>query len=528
VFSEELKAKWIEIGGWYQTSTDTDGWSTSKETEFVTAYAHAHNPDEDMAESIAYYILMPNRLESRSPEKYAFIRDYIMNGEIYMAQIREDLTFEVYNLYPDYKYPGRIVGVDVQVAGAPEEDKVVTVTITLDTHGDPTFGASSGFMRISSDQDTFYDLWVAPIDDTMSILQGSFVVSKEARSGYWRNEQITLYDPVGNQRFSGVDNFGWKLYVDNPLEDLEEPQYVQDSIYVEMEPGELEGRPVTYVHVKFKAIDNVGIGKVYCAMANNTTDGYRLEEYGTFDNETGEGVITFVFTEFRQSGEYAVNCLIVVDLAGNGSVYDFFADGTGAGYPATFTYYSENSDYEAPVLDVNRITVTARPTHPECPNGETVVNITYYAKDNAAGLDLVYFRLLDPMGNTHGEYHYHENFYTIFFEGDPTVWKKYEIHIILPEGSAPGKWGVLEICLSDKAGNSETFNFLEIIHFQVSSTNMQAVMDSGSGIGSSSMDTLATDLYNTTYTSLVCPDYLQMLPRSKKLLCRSWRLRCYG
>ena len=115
--------------------------------------------------------------------------------------------------------------------------------------------------------------------------------------------------------------------------------------------------------------------------------------------------------------------------------------------------------------------LTATPTHPENPNGETVVHIEYYVKDNASGLGSVSYRLLDPLGNTHFEYHYHENYYTMYFEGDPTVWKKYEINVILPEGSVPGKWGLLEIHLEDKAGNFITYNFLEILHFQVASNN---------------------------------------------------------
>ena len=523
VFSEELKAQWIEIGGWYQTTTDSDAWSTSKETEFVTAYAHAHNPNEDMAESIAYYILMPDRLESRSPEKYAFIRDYIMNGEIYMSQIREDLTFEVYNLYPDYNYPGRIVGVDVHVSGAPEEDKLVTVTISLDTHGDPTFGASGGYMRIFSDADTYFDLWVSPIDETMSVLQGSVTVSKYAFSGYWHNEQISLYDAAGNPRFVGVDNFGWKLYINNPLADLECPQYEKDSMYVEMELGEIDGRQVTYIHIKFKATDNIRIDTVMCSFACNTSDGYRIDSYGSINNETGEGIITCIFTEYMHSGEYSINFLSLVDSAGNRSNYYFYADGTGDGYPTLFYYNSENSDYEAPELDVNNITITATPTHPDNPNGETLVKITYYVRDNASGLGTVYFMLLDPLGRTFGEYHYHENFYAMFFNGDPTEWRKYEVSIILPEGSAPGKWGLLEFHLYDKAGNFEAYNFLEIIHFQVSTSNEQTEMDSEYSVESSSVAAVATDLRNTTYTSLVYPDYLQTLPCGKKFLCRNWK-----
>lgn len=467
LFSDELKAEWIKIGGWYQTSKTESKWTTSKETEFVTAYSHDINPDEDMAESVAYYILMPDRLESRAPEKYAFIRDYIMNGEIYMAKIREDLTFEVYNLYPDYAYPGRIVGVDIDVKGAPEEDKLVTITLKLDTGGNPLYGASSGFVRIYSELDTYYDMWFAPVDGDNSILSGYITISKYAYNGYWYTDSISLYDSNGNARFSGIDNFGWKLYINNPLFDSELPQYVKDSMYVVMEKGELDGHDVTYVHVKFKATDNIGIASVYCEIANNTTNGYRMDAWGTFNNETGEGTITYLFTEFTQSGEYSINHLCLVDFGKNQSRYNFYSDGTGAGKAVTFNYYSEHSDYEPPEINLNNIIVNAYPTHPEAPNGETLVTIDYFARDNASGLGLCSFQLLDPIGNTHMEYHYHENFYTEVFNGNATEWKAYRISIILPEGSAPGTWGLFEIYVCDKAGNFRHYNFLEIVHFVI-------------------------------------------------------------
>ena len=54
-----------------------------------------------------------------------------MHGTRYISQIREDLTFEVYNLYPDYVYPGRSIRIDIQVEGEPEEDKLVKVEIEL-------------------------------------------------------------------------------------------------------------------------------------------------------------------------------------------------------------------------------------------------------------------------------------------------------------------------------------------------------------------------------------------------------------
>ncbi|HEY5801340.1 MAG TPA: hypothetical protein VIT92_14040, partial [Burkholderiaceae bacterium] len=85
LFDDKLKRAWVELGGWYENRADPNGWSTTKTTEFVTPYAHLKNPNEDMAESVAAFILQPDLLRSRSPAKYAFIRDYIMQGSAYIA-----------------------------------------------------------------------------------------------------------------------------------------------------------------------------------------------------------------------------------------------------------------------------------------------------------------------------------------------------------------------------------------------------------------------------------------------------------
>ncbi|MDE0436509.1 MAG: carboxypeptidase regulatory-like domain-containing protein, partial [Bryobacterales bacterium] len=150
LFDEQLKQDWILLGGWYRDANDPEGWSTTKQTEFVSAYAHGKNPNEDMAESIAYFVVNPDKLRSRSPGKYEFIRDRIMQGNIYISRIREDLTFEVYNLYPDYVYPGKIRRVDIEVTGGPEEDKNVRVEIELHALDGVLEGATRAFARVFS------------------------------------------------------------------------------------------------------------------------------------------------------------------------------------------------------------------------------------------------------------------------------------------------------------------------------------------------------------------------------------------
>lgn len=49
-----------------------------RETSDVSDYASEKNPNEDMAESIANYLLSPHKLRSCCPEKYEFIHNRIM------------------------------------------------------------------------------------------------------------------------------------------------------------------------------------------------------------------------------------------------------------------------------------------------------------------------------------------------------------------------------------------------------------------------------------------------------------------
>ena len=79
VFKRDLRADWTKLGGWYQDSTSESGWSTTKErSAFISTYAFEEDPNEDMAESIASYLLYPHRLRSCCPEKYEFIHEVML------------------------------------------------------------------------------------------------------------------------------------------------------------------------------------------------------------------------------------------------------------------------------------------------------------------------------------------------------------------------------------------------------------------------------------------------------------------
>lgn len=470
LFSEELKNEWMKIGGWYKNEDDGDGWSTTKTTEFVTAYAHGINPNEDMAESVAHFIFNPNKLKAVSPDKYEFIKNYIMFGNMYISTIRDDLTFEVLNLAPDYDYPGKIKRVDITADGSPNEDKKISVEIELDTKGDLFKGAENAALRIHSEIGTYKDLRLVPVKGTNgSVLRGSTTISKNAKGGLWSTDQIRVSDKVGNQRYEGVDDFGWKLYINNDDEDITPPEYVKNSLEYKLTDEIIEGRKVKKLNVSWEFIEEVGMKKhspVYAMLVNDSTIQDRLQAFGEVDPKTGRATVDFYLTEYMQSGNYYVSFISMKDEAENDGIQRFSHSPKDED-PKYIEIVSSNPDSTLPSLDLNKITVKAEPLNADKPDGETQVEITYYAKDDKAGLGTVSYRLLDPQGKSRFGYSYHENTYTLFFKGEPTEWKKYTINAILPKGSAPGTWGLQQLTLKDKAGNKNDVNFEEIIHFNV-------------------------------------------------------------
>jgi hypothetical protein len=479
VLSAAIKDEWTVLGGWHLDPADPDGWSTTKTTEFVSAYAHKKNPNEDLAESIAYFVLDPAALESRSPAKFAFIRDRLMQGTRYLSHIQEDLTFEVLNLFPDYTYPGKIMRVDVTAQGAPEADKVVTVELALHTADRVFAGASHALFRLYSPIGTYEDMYVYPVDQAGAVLRGQITISKYAKAGNWRPDQIVVTDKVGNQRLEGVNDYGWRLHIDNPLEDVTPPRYIPGSLTVERFDDSVTENGVPHavqrVDVRWRYVEDHVMQRVYARLSNAAAvNVYPLESYGTFDAATSTALVTFYVTPFMTSGDYGVPFLSMQDAADNFGNQPFSSSPLHQPL-VTLPIATTDPDVEAPHVSLNdddaaglhRILISAAPTDPTHPNGETLVKVSYQARDDKSGLGVVSYRLLDPQGLSHFEYHYHDNFYTRFFNGDPTAWASYEIHAVLPVGSPPGKWGLQELVVRDKAGNQRTLNFVETLQFMV-------------------------------------------------------------
>lgn len=398
-------------------------------------------------------------------EKYEFIRDRIMQGNIYLSQIRQDLTFDVYNLYPDYVYPGKITSVDIAVQGNENDDKNIIVQIGLES-SNSFEGAQYAYLRLFSEIGTFEDMYLYPVDgDLGSVLRGSINIDKYAKNGFWYTNQIILTDKQGNQRFEGQSDFGWKMFINNFDEDTIQPKYVKDTLRLEKITDSTKySKPIQVLTVIWQVDENQQMDNCFTRITHENLESYSMDSWGEFDETTKTCNVNFEFTEYNRSGDYRVMYFLMNDMAGNQKSIDLTEL---EGEDHTITITTENSDVTTPYLDVNSINIIAESTNPQAPNGETLVNITYSAKDDKSGIGFVNYILRDPQGIEHFDYHYHKNFYTVFFDGTPDELITYEINLILPEGSPPGKWGLAQISLVDKANNQKSYEFTEIIHFEV-------------------------------------------------------------
>ena len=482
LFDEQLKADWIELGGWYEDVRSPTGWFTTRQTEFVSAYGHAINPNEDMAESVSFFVINPDKLKSRAIGKYEFVRDRIMQGNFYISQIREDLTFEVYNLYPDYVFPGKIRRVDIQVTGAPEADKTVHIEVELHALDEMLEGATEVYMRIFSEIDTYVELGMHPVGvphgTPGTVLAGSFTLNKFAKAGYWFPNQVKIRDPAGNERFERGDDFGWSLYMNNPLEDVTPPRYVRNSASLSRSVETREGQEIQVIRASWQVEEARGMRErnaCYASINDELLETYRFQEWGGYDSQSRRCEVLFLMPHYMSSSVYTMNYIKMVDIALNRSGTYFRHPGHGLREDQTFVnedgpqveLITNNPDTQAPEVDLNAIEISAEPTNPAAPNGETLVTLTFRIRDNIAGFTLGYLNLRDPQGIKHGFWVYTNNRSDLFPTGDPSQWTTHTWTVVLPEGSAPGTWGLANMTVYDRAENFRQYDFTEIIHFDV-------------------------------------------------------------
>ena len=546
-FDTKTKDDWALLGGWFLDPTTKSGWSTSNTTEFVSAYAHEKNPNEDMAESIAFYIINPDALRSRSIRKFEFIRDRIMQGTRYISVIRPDLTFQVYNLYPNYNYPGKIIRTKVEVLGASTEDKTINIELELNVPDTSFQSATGGVGRMYSSAGTFFDIGFTPQNKLGSILKGSISLTKFAKSGYYSMAFILLYNALGDQRMENPSTYGMKIYINNPLEDTTAPLYINktlkmDSVNIGFTDRGSGLKAFDFCLLNYRndtARCNSSTEKVYNLKAINikydVTEKNSMAVYGggmgwakayinwPFNPVTGGtgqsmldlrndyGIKSFPndlkkvegytpIMEYFPTGFYTITGLSLMDIAANER--SVVLDNDTANKSIVINYKTQRGirdsvyvktpypDLYPPILNLNNIKIKATPTQPANPNGETKFEIWASVKDTSAfigkasGIGQMSFSLRDPQGH---EYGYSFNNCNFCNGGEPSIEKilnsptrdgnyneAYQA-IILPVGSAPGLWGVSSLMVSDMAGNMKSYNFTELVRFDVDTSTVLRV-----------------------------------------------------
>ncbi len=476
ILSDETKQQFMALSGWSQTpslgleqaslrgATDhpkaqfsvrpislNEVWYRKTTTNFASDYAAFLNPDEDFAETVSYYMYQPDTVRALAPDKYAFVRD-IVDGYEYVVLVDERFTFQVFNLEPDVTFPGKVIGVDIDVSKRSTGDNRVIARLHLSEKFGG--GAERAYARIIAPVDKNYvDVYFYPEGGNKYILRADFEIVKSAARGYWTPAQITVEDRVDNRRYEGQDQFGWMLFINNPEEDREPPVAHLDRIRSEVISNAVDHTVKIYVPVSDNA-DRVGItGRTSLQQYESGQSSF---VYADFDKERQELVYSFPIRSYNARGTWTFREFWIFDIAGNEQRYDLKEKAL------TFSISPSAPDYTKPELDVSSVRIKAVPRHPEAPDGETDVTIWYKARDDNAGLGGVNYQLLKPTGGTLFDYHYHDNFYTPYFEGGlPTDWKQYEIHLTLPPGSAPGTWILQQIDMSDKASNVLTSSFIE-------------------------------------------------------------------
>ena len=329
-----------------------------------------------------------------------------------------------------------------------------------------------------STKNTFFDIWLSPVAGGGLILRGQHTLSKYAAHGYWSPDQITLRDAHGNERHEAQTDFGWKLYVDNPLGDYDPPVYVRNSMRLARSENREEQRPYQVLTARWHVFEEVGMKErgIWYVLNDDNPDTYAYwSDRGDVDPETGEAVAGLKIPDYFSSGVYSLNYIVMKDAALNTrGVYftqpphgireeDIVVDEA----PATVDVKTTRPDLTPPVLDVNGVAIRATPTNPQAPNGETRVYITFRIKDDISGYRSTDMMLRDPNGVEHFYRHYDEDFEKIYFTRDPAVYVTY-IHLItLPAGSIPGTWGLAEMVVADKALNRFKADFTEIVRFEV-------------------------------------------------------------
>jgi hypothetical protein len=218
---DSLKQEWEQTGKWRQQGAEGE-WGTSTTTPFASDYGASNNPDEDLAECMAAYVLHPLLLQARAPAKADFIATHIARGVRYLE--RPDVTVHVPNDSPYRRYPASLTQVKIRVSGAPTAEKEVDVQLLLNVghgwhspvHAEVSLAGPSGGHKL-------LNLYPDPAhggedgEDGVVTLRTRETFSRLYEKGFWSASQIKVKDKLGNERWVKVGDYSWRLYLNNQV-----------------------------------------------------------------------------------------------------------------------------------------------------------------------------------------------------------------------------------------------------------------------------------------------------------------------
>jgi len=513
-WSESLKEGWEGVGAW----KDKDGagtWGTPTTTAFSSDYGASNNPDEDLAECMAAYVLHPVLLQVRAPDKHAYIKKNIARGVQYLE--RPEVTFKVANDSPYRRYPASLSRVDIHVKGAPEEDKEVDVKMLVDTgegwhspvHAEVSLAGPSGG---SKTLELYPDPDAGGEDGNNGVvtLRVTETLSKLYEKGFWTASQIKIKDKLGNERWVKVGEYSWRLYLNNQQGTAWAPRYLKNTVKlqksVEYDEVAQQHYPVVTASMRFqrtgaalKDKDPVWMRLAAKPAADHADwkssgsseynypiyqTGKCVEDENSYD---GTCTVTWKLSPNSPKGSYYVSMINLEDSVGN--VRQQFFTLQKAGWTCcgrvgntpddedpVFVHLEEcavaddgdacvDPDITPPELDRDSVRGSMTPADEEEPDGSGSVHVKFRARDDKAGIGTVQYRVMDPQGFSHSGYMEHDNQYGATFHGDPTEWKEYNLKVKLARGSPPGQWRLESLDLHDKAGNRRHHQFIELLIF---------------------------------------------------------------
>jgi hypothetical protein len=337
---------------------------------------------------------------------------------------------------------------------------------------------------------------------------------------------MTIRDQVGNERIENPANIGLKVYLNNPLEDLVAPRYIEKSMSLSVvEDKFLQGgwgglaqdecgacadtiAAEQAIRMSFKMEEkNVmqgGMGALI-QMIMPTKPGLTSKSIAfqktTFTNDFTDSTKEFlayrVIEDYQPTGYYVIADGNMYDKAGNSRGLTFDLDKNNLNYELNEgkgqrslrdSVYIKTAypDDLPPILDLNNIKVKATPTNPTNPNGETNVELWTRIKDtsaytqHAAGLMFGEFCLRDPQGLQHwysmqisSSVKAVKSINNVEIDSSRlSIYRDYYVKVLLPVGSAPGTWGVQEIRIGDNADNRKNYDFTQLVRFDLDTSTI--------------------------------------------------------